>query len=93
MIIKKYQINIDLPSIPKGTIIYHEFEELPSRFKRGDTYTTEGKYYFLNNIVSKVPEKVHVWPWIAGLIQTCEQMSKFDETARTLVTFLGINEN
>ena len=44
---KTYQLNKELPRYPVGSIVYHEFEVLPSRFNDG-TYKTDGKWYVLH---------------------------------------------
>lgn len=83
MIKEAYRLNIDLPSHPKGTVIYHEYEVLPSKFRSGDTYTTEGKWFTEHG---EYIGKVQVWPWIAGLIETCMSMRNWEPTAKRLVT-------
>ena len=84
MIVEKFRLNIDLPDNPKGTIVFHEYEHLPSQFGKDRVYATEGIWY----TGVSWGTKIRVWKWISGLIETCISMADFDPTAKKMVTKL-----
>lgn len=42
--LKKYELLKDLVLYPAGTIVYHEYEVLPSQYNSGN-YSTAGNWY------------------------------------------------
>ena len=63
--LKKYRLECDLPRYPKGSVVYHEYQELPSKFNDG-TYFTDGEWYQESSL-----GRVMVPDYVAGVIKRC----------------------
>jgi hypothetical protein len=64
----KYKLLKELPMYPAGTIITHEFDELPSQYNSG-TYFSDGIWYTKDNVRASLFLE-HLVKWCASSQRT-----------------------
>ena len=82
---KMYRLNKELPRYEAGSIIYHRYEVLPSRFNSG-TYTTDGEYFVLRGDM-----KIQAISYVGEIIDRA--ISDFNIVADEWVTLLEEKED
>jgi len=70
---KKYKTLIDLPMYPAGTIVYHEYEILPSKYGVDRTYATDGRWFTVEN-----EDETMVPLFLQSLIEWCTNSQRDD---------------
>lgn len=65
-ILKAYQIEKNLPGCDAGTIIFHEYENLPSQYRSHETYNTDGRWFCVESGL-----KVPIPGFLKDLVRWC----------------------
>lgn len=71
----KYELLKDLVLYRAGTIVYHEFDVLPSQYRDGDTYATNGEWYTYP--ISDM--KVNASGYLVELVKWCANSQRTDD--------------